>query len=176
MKNSALSKNYALALADSFKDSHSDMLSQLGQVKETIASSSDLALVMGNTSVSLSAKTGIIEDIFRDKIDNRLLNFLKLLVEKGRFCLIDEIYSSCCEIINEQENKKFVEVVSAVELNENYKTKISNIMEIKLNSTVVPKWTVDESIIAGLIFKYDDKIVDTSLKSKLENLSNSILR
>ena len=52
--------------------------------------------------------------------------------------------------------------------------KENSILEHKLNKEITPIWTVDKGLIAGLAFKIDDCVIDTSIRAKLENLSKNI--
>lgn len=177
-KISLISKNYANALIEISKQDNSfeKFKTQLQQVSDTINSSNDLKLVMDNSSVFCINKIEIIENIFKDKIDLRILNLLKILVEKNRFNEFDSITLAYCEIADNFERKKDVEIISSVELEIDIKGKILNKLEQKLHSEVMPRWTVDESLIGGLVFKFGDFVIDTSIKSKLENLSKYLLR
>lgn len=177
-KISLISKNYANALIEISKQDNSfeKFKTQLQQVSDTINSSNDLKLVMDNSSVSYINKIEIIENIFKDKIDLRILNLLKILIEKNRFDEFDSITQAYCEIADNFERKKDVEIISSVELEIDIKGKILNKLEQKLHSEVMPRWTVDESLIGGLVFKFGDVVIDTSIKSKLENLSKYMLR
>ena len=177
-KISLISKNYANALIEISKqdDSFENFKTQLQQVSDTINSSNDLKLVMDNSSVSYINKIEIIENIFKDKIDLRILNLLKILIEKNRFDEFDSITQAYCEIADNFERKKDVEIISSVELEIDIKGKILNKLEQKLHSEVMPRWTIDESLIGGLVFKFGDVVIDTSIKSKLENLSKYMLR
>ena len=74
------------------------------------------------------------------------------------------------------QNKCTVEIVSPVELNYENKTKVLFKLEHKLKSDIVPIWTIDESLIAGLVFKFDDYVIDTSIKAKLEDLNKTLNR
>ena len=78
-------------------------------------------------------------------------------------------------MIKRQIRKK-VEIVSAIKLNFEAKTNVLFKLEHKLNCEIVPDWQVDEDIIAGLIFKFDDFVIDTSVRNKVENLSKTISR
>ena len=55
---------------------------------------------------------------------------------------------------------------------EDIKTKISQ----KLNKNVLVDWKVNNNIIAGLIFKIDETIIDSSVRCKLESLGRVIAR
>ena len=169
---SSISKSYAKALYDSLYGQ--DVMYQLNEISDTINSSADLKIIMSNSSVSISNKLEILDTIFSSKIDTKLLNLLKVLAEKHRFNEFDSIKQSYFELIDEKANRKNVVIVSAIDLDENYKQNILNKLSEKLNSQVVPSWTVDNSLIAGLIFKYDDCVIDTSLSTKLKNLGKNI--
>ena len=46
----------------------------------------------------------------------------------------------------------------------------------KLNKDIICDWGVDNEIIAGLIFKIDESIIDNSVRHKLEDLSKEIIK
>ena len=84
---STVSKNYAKALLDVADEFNSlDLIkTQLDDIKSVLQSSKDLQIVMENSSISSAKKIEILTSIFGNKIDEKLMNFLKLLVEKNRF-------------------------------------------------------------------------------------------
>lgn len=175
---STVSKNYAKALIQVAKESGSFdyYKSQLQEVREVLESSEDLRIVMDNSSISVVKKNEILDSLFANKIDIKILNFLKLLVSKNRFGELYSIINSYNEIIDTLSNKKNVEIVSSIELNFETKSNILFKLEHKLQCEVIPHWSVDESIIAGLQFKFDDYVIDSSVRSKIENLGKNISR
>lgn len=175
---SLAAKNYANALIELSRPDNSfdEIKTQLSQVLETINSAPDLKLVLENSSVSVKNKKEIIEDVFKTRIDDRILNLLKILADKKRIQELEGIFLAYCEIADSFEKRKNVEIISSVELKQDIKEKIINKLEQKLNSNVVPSWSVDESLIAGLKFRFGDVVVDTSVRAKLESLSKHILR
>lgn len=175
---STVSKNYANALIQIAEDSNSYELIkiQLLEIQKVFVSSADLSVVMANTSISSANKIDILESVFANKIDVKLLNFLKLLVEKNRFGEFDSIVASYIEMLDKMSNKKKVEITSSIDLTFENKTNVLFALEHKLNCEVVPIWRVDKSIIAGLTFKFDDYVIDTSVRTKIENLRKKITR
>ncbi len=175
---SIVSKNYANALIQIAAASNSYELikTQLLEIKNVFDSSADLNVVMANTSISCANKIDILESVFANKIDVKLLNFLKLLVEKNRFGEFDSIVISYTEILDKMSNKKKVEITSSINLTFENKTNVLFALEHKLNCEIVPVWRVDKSLIAGLTFKFDDYVIDTSVRTKIENLRKKITR
>lgn len=173
-----ISKNYAKALVEASQQSNSwdEIKKDLHEIFDVFNSSNDLTVVMENSSISTSSKIEIINEIFKGKINEKVLNFLKILIEKNRFSELGAIINSYDDIIRQKSNKKYVEIVSPIELNFETRTNVLFKLEKKLNCEIIPQWTVDKSIIAGLMFKFDDYVIDTSIRTKLESLSKSISR
>ena len=175
---SSISKEYAAALISVAKDNGSIELykSQLCEISEIIKMNPDMHLVFDNSSISCLKKQSIIKDIFKDKIDEKLLNFLLILTEKNRFNELENIVNIYENMVQDSDNIKKVEIISAIDLEPGYKEKIKKRLEERLNCGVIPVWQVDSSIIAGLIFKYDNYIADMSVSAKLKDLSTNLLR
>ena len=78
---STVSKNYAKALLDVADEFNSlDLIkTQLDDIKSVLQSSKDLQIVMENSSISSAKKIEILTSIFGSKIDEKLMNFLKLI-------------------------------------------------------------------------------------------------
>ena len=175
---STVSKNYAKALMEiaTEQNSFEEIEKQLNEVSEIINSSADLRIVMTNSSISISNKLEILEEVFNKRIDKNIINFLKILTEKNRFQEFDNIKLAYNEMIEQHSNKKTVEVYSPIELNFENKSNVLFKLEHKLGCEIKPIWKVDKTLIAGLAFKIDDCVIDTSVRAKLTNLSKNINR
>ena len=175
---STISKIYAKSLIDVAMESNSldKFHQQFGEVLSVLKSSCDLQKVIGNPTIKNEDKVSVLDEIFSSRVDFKILNLLKLLIEKNRFDELESIYYAYCEMFDKNLNKKSVEVVSAVKLSFEDKTNILFKLEHKLNCEITPSWSVDENIIAGLLFKFDDYVIDTSVRTKIESLSKSISR
>lgn len=177
-KVSTISKSYAKALLDVANESilSEKFRTQLDEILQVLSTSEDLRIVMANTSISIAEKLEIIDAVFADKIDKKLLNFLKILVEKGRFNELEAINLAYIEMVENLSNIKTVEISSPIALNFENKSNVLFKLEHKLKCEIRPIWKIDESLIAGLRFKIDDCTIDTSVRAKLEDLSKKIVR
>lgn len=174
---STISKNYAKALMETIEQKSFEKIEkQLTQIAQVIESSEDLRIVMSNSSISTSTKIEIIDSIFNKKIDSKLLNLLKILIEKNRFNEFESIRVEYSNMLEKRSNKKTVEVFSPIELNFENKSNVLFKLEHKLGCEITPIWKVDKTLIAGLAFKIDDCVIDTSVRAKLADLSKNINR
>ena len=176
-KINSLSKIYAQAFYEATKDKDFELIkTQLSAVCNTISQSKNLKNILENPSIPNRNKISIIDEIFADKIDTGILNLLKLLIDKNRLTQLEKICSTYIEIQNDIIHKKTVEIISPIDIDKTNKQLILKSIEQKLNAQITPVWMVDESIIGGLIFKFDDYVIDTSIKTKLEKFEKNILR
>lgn len=161
----------AITYANSLFEADNNALPDLNTVLDVINSSKDFKITMLNPSISLQIKYEILDEILKKELSEKVLNFIKILVEKNRFNEFEQIVQAYSDEVDQNNNIKRVEIVSAVELSDNQKQKAIEKLEARLQKTVKVGWTVDTSIIGGLIIKIDDDVIDTSLKNKLDKLS-----
>lgn len=169
----SIDKIYAQALIDISNDGNitkDTVKSDLSVVKDVISSSSELYSVLTSPSISFDKKRLILADVFSKNISKEVLNFLNLITEKNKFDSLNDIVSAFIELTDEIDGLKHVKVFSALEIPEEQKKQLSEILNKKLSTTVIPEWVIDEDVIGGLIIKYDDNVIDMSIKNKLDKI------
>ena len=181
MKNIQISltaKNYADALVKLGQDnviSYDDILNNLEIISEICTQSKDLTGVLENPAISDETKFSIIDEVFTKYVNEKIRDFLKILIEKKRFKELEGIVAAYQEELDKINNLQRVEVISAVELDDNSKQRIIEKLQKRLQKNVLAQWQTDEEIIGGLVVKINDDVIDSSLKNKLENLSKNII-
>ena len=177
--NLSIAKRYAKSLIELMLEgttSQEEIKGDLNNVKEILSISPELNLTLTNPIISAYDKEQIILSVFERDTKEITRNFLKLLVEKNRFSLIFQIIEAFNKMLDKMNNLAQVEVTGAIELDEDSKEKIENKIKEKLNKEINITYNVDNSIIAGLIYKTEDDVLDTSLKYKLEELKKELIK
>ena len=128
----------------------------LENIKAILKSSNELCEALCNPVISAADKEAVIDAVFEKDTDILIRNFLKLLVK-----------------IN---NISKIEIISAIELDDNFREKIKNRLSEILKKEIIINYNTDESLIAGLVYKMGDDVFDTSLKGKMEKFKNAILK
>lgn len=178
-KNILIAQRYAESLVRIAKEgklTFEKISKDLNLVKEILTSSKDLNEVLVNPVVSIEDKKEILDKVFAEEIDVLVINLLKLLTDKNKFNIFDEVLDAYNKSIDSVNNIKRVLVTSAVTMPEDAKNRLKQKLEEKLKANVVLDLNINNEIIAGLVIKIDDNIIDMSLKHKLEDLSRNILR
>lgn len=175
---SLTAKNYADALVQVGRDnvlSYDDVLKNIESVKEICESSKDLTEVLINPAVSDDTKYSIIDEVFKKDINEKIIDFLKVLIEKKRFTEFSGIVEAYKNELDKINNIQRVSVTSAVTLNDDMKQRIIEKLQKRLQKNVTAEWLIDTEIIGGLVVKINDDVIDSSLKNKLENLSKNLI-
>ena len=175
-----VAKRWALALMELAQEdsniSKEDILDDLREIASTIESSEELSNVINNPSISTEEKQVVLCKLFQNSIMPIVYNFIFALNLRKRVGIIAEIAVEFEKELERIKNITHVNVTSAIELNDDRKEDIKTKIAQKLNKDVIVDWGIDDDIIAGLIFKIDELVIDNSVKHKLEDLSKEIIK
>jgi F-type H+-transporting ATPase subunit delta len=103
-----------------------------------------------------------------------LVNFLELLVEKHRMPVIFRIRHRFDELWAEENKRLEVRLISAVELDSEIVERVQAEIERRTGRQVDLEAEVDESILGGLVLRVGNKVVDASVRNKLEKLRREV--
>ena len=104
------------------------------------------------------------------------VNFLYLLIDKGRFNLLTDIQKELVKLINRASGTVVAEVYSASQIDVNTLDSLRSSLEASLghNERVTLESKIEPALIGGLKVKINDLVYDGSVKERLENLKRRI--
>lgn len=172
-----VSKSYCDAIFSLAQESHQldQYKEQLELVCETVKNDAQYRAVMTHPKISKENKKEMLEAIYGKELDHTLLNFLKLLVDKGRFRNIEDITKEFVKSYNIEKDIQVVYVKSAAPLKAQEVAQLKEKLEIKLKKNVDFILSVDPDLIAGIRIKINDQIIDNSAIGRLKRLKNAVL-
>lgn len=110
-----------------------------------------------------------------DKVQQIAKGFVKYLEKVGQVAQLSEL----SKIQQKQGWLKGIEntalITSSVELKPAEKKKVVEFIKKKFDLSPKIKYQVDKSIIGGLVIRVGNKVLDVSLKHRLEKLRESML-
>ncbi|VFP83914.1 ATP synthase subunit delta [Candidatus Erwinia haradaeae] len=121
---------------------------------------------------ALSAK---FIQICGNQLDVASTNFIKILAENKRLSMLPTILAQFIKLRATHESVYDIEVLSSVPLTHQQLMSIRSIMEKRLKSNVRLHCKVDKYIIAGVILKADDMVIDGSVRTRLNRLASVML-
>lgn len=130
---------------------------------------------LSDPAIGLEQKNGLLQRVFKSRVSPLLWNFLHVLSQRDALPLFTEIAGAYGQLLEKQLGKVEVDVTVAQKLSneelENVRQRISSALK---RDAVVHQY-VDDSIIAGLVLRVGDTMIDASVKSQLQTLRHQLL-
>ncbi len=121
-------------------------------------------------------KINILKESFQNQVSVYVFNFLLLLIKKRRIKYIVGICKEFQSLCNKHFGIKEGIVYTAFALTKDEMNEIEKAMSTKVNSKVILRMVIDESLIGGIKVEIENHIYDNSLSYKLESLKKELLR
>jgi len=168
---------YAEALFDVGKDRGKlDALrDELGQFAEAVGANRDLQVFFFSPYFSSAEKVAGLKRAV-EGADAELLNFLELLIEKQRMPELLRIRRHLDELWKRENRRLDVTVTSAVELDPSVVEKVGEEIERQTGQKVALASRVDGEILGGIVLQVGNKVLDASIRNRLEKLRKSVAR
>ena len=166
---------YSEALFDVARDHDAldEIRDQLGEVADAIAADHDLQVFFFSPYFSSAEKRDAIS-VAVSGAEHELVNFLELLAEKHRMPAIFQIRRRFDELWSEAKKRLEVTLTSAVELDSDVVDKVGAEIERQTDREIDMTSDVDPEILGGLVLKVGNRVLDASLRSKLEKLRKEV--
>ena len=151
------------------------MYSEVLSLQEILKENPELKALMNHPKITRDEKLKVVEDVFKGRLDDELTGFLVLLLKKDRYSELDAILEYFTAKVKEYKGIGVAFVTSAVELKDSQKDEIKN----KLLSTTDYRqmemhYVVDKDVIGGVVIRLGDKVVDSSIRTRLENIKREL--
>lgn len=150
---------------------------EVSVIISAIKDNNEILHIFSHPEISLEEKLKVIDKIFANRISEKIISLIKIMVTKGHSESLVQVLENYKKRFIKEKNIGIANVTSAIELNAIQKTAIEEkIKETGSYNKVIAKYFVDETIIGGLIIRLGDKIIDSSVKTKIKNLSKNLLK
>ena len=118
------------------------------------------------------AAIGVLAD--RMGLHEITANTLKLMASKRRLFVLRDLSRQLREMIARERGEVTAEVTAATELSDAQRSQLADALKQAIGRDVNINLSVDESLIGGLVVKVGSKMIDTSIRSKLDSLQNTM--
>ena len=107
-----------------------------------------------------------------EQLDDNGQNLIRVMAENGRLKVLPDVLEQFVQLRAASEAIAEVEVTSATALSEEQLSKISAAMEKRLSRKVKLNCKIDKSVMAGVIIRSGDMVIDGSVRGRLERLAD----
>lgn len=163
---------YAQALYGLVKDEGcgEPVLRELSVLSESFVSQPDFVRLLSAPNLTKEERCEVLDSSFRGKVNPYVLNFLKILTEKGYM----RHFADCCKEYRAAYNRDhgIVQVcaVTAVALNPEQTERLTQKLEKVTGKSIDLCNRVDPACLGGIRLDYDGKRVDDTVSHRLDTI------
>lgn len=172
-----VSKTYGDALFELAleKDKVSKMKEEVLAVKKIFDDNEELLKLLNHPKLMGEEKIKVVEKIFKGKVSDDMTGFLTIIVSKGRYNEIPAIFTYIEKRVKEYEKIGVAQVTAPMRLTNAQKKAVEKkLLETTQYESFEIEYVIDESLIGGLVIRIDDRVVDSSIKTKLANMAKAL--
>ena len=178
MSVSSVARRYAKAIFELGLETNSldKTTAEVRSVGDAILGSQELALALSNPTVAPSARKAIMGEIVqRLGVSPAVRNAILLVTDHGRASALPKIADALVELTDERAGKVRAEITSAAALTEAQYTRLTASLEKLTGRKISLVRKTDPTLIGGVVTRIGDKVYDGSVRSRLEELRQSLL-
>lgn len=156
---------YGLALEEAFSGK---LLAELTILDQAFRENPDFIRLLSSPNLSKPERCAVLDDSFRGKVHPFVLNFLKILTEKGYM----KHFSNCCKAYEEHYNLDngilSVTAITAVPLKPEQTEKLTGKLSRVTGKQIKLRSIVDPTVLGGIRLDYDGKRLDDTVSHRLD--------
>ncbi len=168
-----ISKTYGDALFELAVEENKvdDLLEEIGQLQKILKENDDFGRLMTHPKINKDEKIRVVRDVFKNRISDELLGFLTIIISKDRYQEINGILDYFLTEVKKYKGIGVATVTTAIPLRAEQCRKV----EQKLLDTTDYKsmeihYEQDAALIGGMVIRIGDRVVDSSISTKLNEL------
>ena len=173
--STGIAQRYASAVFEIAKETKKvkAIETDLNALSDALTSSEDFRALIHSPIYTRDQQGSAIAGIAKKmKLSPTMANTLSLMASKRRLFVLPQLVQTLRDVIAEDKGEITADVTSAKALTKTQADKLAKSLKASTGKTVTLNQTVDESLIGGLVVKVGSKMIDTSIRSKLDSLQN----
>ncbi len=141
---------------------------QLGLLRQAFADTPEYLRLLANPSLAKQERCRLLDDGFRGKVHIYILNFLKILTEKGYI----RYFSNCCDtytdLYNQDNGILPVTAVTAVALSPEQTQRLTQKLTRITGKKIDLRNRIDPAVYGGVRLDYDGQRLDDTVSHRLD--------
>jgi F-type H+-transporting ATPase subunit delta len=170
--NKPLAAIYAHALYDAAVEANAleQVSTEIKVLRDMLAKSPEVERFLVSPTISFDQKRNSIESAFAS-FSTVTKNFLLVVVDRNRAGNISAIVAGFIEYSHHKEGIAEVQVQTARELQSSERTKLTSLLQGKLNKKITLNEKVRPELLGGMVLIHEDKMWDSSIASGIKQMT-----
>ena len=159
------------------QDKAGELMEEIQGIRQVLKENPELDKMMKHPGIPKQEKVKVVENVFKGRISDELTGFLQIIISKERYGDLQAIFSYFIDKVKEVRKIGVAYVTSAVELSEAQKESVKDkLLETTSYKSMEMHYKVDKSLIAGMVIRIGDRVVDSSVRTKIDELTKQLLQ
>ena len=174
-----VSKTYGEALFELAVEEHKTdvFMEEIQGIMEAIAANPEFDKMMKHPGIPKQDKIEVMENVFKGRVSDELTGFLEIVIAKERYGELQAIFTYFIDKVKELKKIGVAYVTTAVELSEAQKKNVKDrLLQTTSYLSMEMHYEVDASLIAGMTIRIGDRVVDSSVRTKINELTKQLLQ
>lgn len=136
----------------------------------------ELRNVLSNPAIPANQRAAILAEILRREEAPPLVSaLLDTMLRRGRITVLNSVLELFSTMTDERLNRSGAVVTTAIALSDDHKNKLRAALETFSGTRVRADFRVDPRILGGVVARIKGKVIDGSLRARIERLKQSLL-
>lgn len=173
-----ISKTYGEALFELATEENSidSMMEEIKVVLQIMEENPDFDKMMKHPAIPKQEKLQIVENVFKGRLCDELTGFIHIVINKERYGELKEIFAYFIEKVKEFRKIGVAYVTTATALSEKQQQAVRDkLLETTGYQTMEMNFDVDAALIGGMVIRVNDRVVDSSIRTKLNDMTKQLL-
>ena len=174
-----ISKTYGEALFElAVEENKVDVLAEeISAILDILKQNPDFVNLLNHPKISKEEKLQVMEEVFGGKVSKEIQGFLNIVVAKERNKELMAIMEYFLDEVKAMKGVGVCYVTTPMELKDAQKEAVvKKLLETTDFKTMELHYSVDKSLIGGMVIRIGDRVVDSSISTKLSNLEAQLLK
>ncbi len=158
------------------QDTLDNTYEQLEQITQIIfdKQQKELALMLASPLIPFADKQKVLTGVFSEQVSETVLGFLCVVTQKGRIRSLPAITEHFKQMYYEKKNILEVTATTAMPMSETLRKKLVDKLGKVSGKSIILHEKQDKSILGGIVLRYGNTEIDSSVKSKLDKIKAQI--
>ncbi len=141
------------------------------RLQAMLAGSADLYKMVRSPIISADEQGKALDAVMAaNGVDGLTANFVRLIARNRRLFVLPEMIKNFHKLVAQGRGEMQAEVASAVPLNDAQMQQLKDTLRASVGKDVAITSTVDPGLLGGLVVKIGSRMIDSSLRTKLNSL------
>lgn len=174
-----VSKTYGEALYETAMEAgkREELFAEVQQLMQILKANPEFEKMMLHPGIPKQEKLQAMEAVFQGRVSNELTGLLEIVIQKERYGELQNIFTYFIDKMKEEKGIGVAHITTAAALTETQKKAcVARLLETTSYQSIEADFQTDETLIGGMVIRINDRVVDSSVRTKLNDLKRQLLQ